>query len=180
MGEIKSTLDLVMERTRHLSLSEEERTHQHRTAFHKRLQGLLQQHADDAITVDVLKDRIVSLQAELDVKDRHALITGIGDRIDPDRDNRRWLELLGEMAPDVCKPLATVLADHSQRRRARLREGEDRLRQHLISENDIAGTAVVPNPLKDRDCRADLAALRQETRDRLAAIVGSDAPVDQT
>ena len=42
MAEIKSTLDLVMERTRHLSQSTAEKEAQRRGDFEKRLQGLLQ------------------------------------------------------------------------------------------------------------------------------------------
>jgi hypothetical protein len=169
MGEIKSTLDLVLERTRHLSLSDEEKARQQKADFDKRLQGLLQQYADGVLSVDALQDRTASLRAELGVKDRGVLEAAIVGRIDPDRDNRRWLELVGASAPALRRPLEDILADFSHRKGETLHKSQDRLRESLASRHGIAGPAVVPNPLKDRSCRADLAALRQQAVDRLEA-----------
>lgn len=171
MGEIKSTLDLVMERTRHLSLSDEEKARQQKTDFDKRLQGLLQQYADGVLSVDALQDRAASLAAELDVKDRGVLVAAIAGRIDPDQDNRRWLELMGSAAPALRNPLEDILTDFSRRKADALRKSRDRLRQRLSSQHGIAGPAVVPNPLTDSTCRADLAALRQQALDQLEAAV---------
>ena len=161
MGEIKSTLDLVMERTRHLSFSDEERTRQQKDAFDKRLQGLLQQVADGALTVDVVIDRIAALQAELNVNGRQPVAAGIVGRIDPDRDNRTWLDLLALLDPAVCAPLENVLADYRKNRSALLRSGEERLRDRLARDHGISGSAVIPNPLKEPACRQDLVDLKQ-------------------
>lgn len=180
MGEIKSTLDLVMERTRHLSLSAEEKARQQKNDFDKRLQGLLQQYADGALSVDALQDRIKALQAELMVNDQRSLLAGIVGRIDPDQDNQRWMDLLVEMKLAVCGPLEAVLSDFSNRKRERLQAGESRLRQRFAEVHGIGGPAVVPNPQKDSAYRADLAALRQQVRDRLATVVNQAIPSDQT
>ena len=169
MGEIKSTLDLVMERTRHLSQSEEEKTRQRREDYGKRLQGLLQQYTDGILSKDALQDRMGALRSALKVNDQHALMTSIVGRIDPDRDNRRWLELMDTTAPSLRHPLEDILTDFSHRKRETLQKSEDRLRERLVSQHGIAGPAVVPNPLKDRTCRADLAALRQQALDQLEA-----------
>jgi hypothetical protein len=179
MAEIKSTLDLVMERTRHLSLSDEEKAHQQKADFDKRLQGLLQQYADGVLSVDTLQDRTASLQAELGVKDRGVLVAAIVDRIDPDQDNRRWLELVGTTAPALRRPLEEILADFSRRKREMLQKSENRLRDHLASQHGITGSAVGPNPLKDSTCRADLAALRQQALDQLEAALGQTLKPNQ-
>lgn len=92
MGEIKSTLDLVMERTRHLSLSSEEKKRQQKEAFKKRLNGLLANFADGSLTVDALQNRISQLQKKLKVDDRKIVLSAIGERIDPGGDNRHWLQ----------------------------------------------------------------------------------------
>ena len=169
MGEIKSTLDLVLERTHHLSLSDEEKARQQKADFDKRMQGLLQQYADGILSVDTLQDRAASLRAELGVKDRGVLVAAIVGRIDPDQDNRRWLALTDTTAPALRHSLENILAEFSHRKRETLQESENRFREHLASQHGIAGSAVVPNPLKDSTCRADLAALRQQALDRLEA-----------
>ena len=54
MGEIKSTLDLVMEKTRHLTLSQEEKDSQKKVEVHKRLKGLVQKYRDNLLKKDGL------------------------------------------------------------------------------------------------------------------------------
>ncbi|MBW2432576.1 MAG: hypothetical protein JRF36_03165, partial [Deltaproteobacteria bacterium] len=51
MGEIKSTLDLVMEKTRNLNLSDEEKQDQKNKEIESRLNGLLQKFEDQIITL---------------------------------------------------------------------------------------------------------------------------------
>ena len=52
MAEIKSTIDLIMERTKSLSASPEERESYQRQEREKRLRGLVQRLLDDNITLD--------------------------------------------------------------------------------------------------------------------------------
>ena len=94
MGEIKSTLDLVMERTKHLSLSAEEKAQQQKENFEKRLQGLLQQYADGALSVDAFQKGVSELSSELGVTGHKQLVAAICNRIDPEQDNGAWLELV--------------------------------------------------------------------------------------
>jgi hypothetical protein len=171
MGEIKSTLDLVMERTRHLSLSDEEKTRQRKEDFRKRLQGLLQRYADGALTVEGLREKIEALQAELKVDDPMVAVAAMAARLDPDRDNRIWLDLLAAFAPAVCGPLEAALQVYRRQRDDSLLEGAERLRHRLAQDYGISGTAVAPNPHKDPDCQAHLVRLRQQAKSRLAALV---------
>lgn len=180
MGEIKRTLDLVMERTRHLSLSDEERVRQRQADFRKRLQGLLQQYADGALSVDNLRDRIASLQTELAVTDRRVTVAGIVQRLDPDQDNHRWLDLLDDAAPALRGPLEEILAAYSRGKQACLQKCDRRMREHLASRHGITGSAVAPNPLKDDGCRAERAALRQQFEAQSETAVRQAVPADQT
>ena len=180
MGEIKSTLDLVMERTRHLSLSDEEKTHQHKEDFQKRLQGHLQRYADGVLTVEGLKEGIEALQAELKVDDPTLPVSAMVDRMDPDRDNRSWLDLLAAFAPDVCGSVEAALEAYRRQRDDSLLEGAARLRDRLAQDHGISGAAVAPNPRKDPDCQTQLARLRQQAKSRLAALVDESRQLPQT
>jgi len=171
MGEIKSTLDLVMERTRHLSLSDEEKTRQRKEDFQKRLQGFLQRYADGALSSEDLKERIEVLQAELKVDDPMLPLTAMASRMDPDRDNRIWMDMLAAFAPAACGPLERALEDYRRQRDGSLQQGAARLRNRLAQEHGISGSAVAPNPHKDPDCQSHLVRLRKQAKDRLAAIV---------
>jgi hypothetical protein len=163
MVEIKSTLDLVMERTRHLSLSAEEKAQQQREEFQKRLQGLLQQYADDAVSMDELPNRLTALQDEFSVTEGRVPAAVLG-RIDPDQENTRWLDLLVVLAPEVIAHLREVLAIYAESRKELLEGSLQNWRQRLAEDYGISGSAVVPNTQKDPQFQAGLAALRREVQ----------------
>ncbi len=169
MSEIKSTLDLVMERTRHLSLSEEEKKRQQTEKFEKRLQGLLQQYADGALDIEALENRTTALQTEMNIDDRQVVIAGVIQRFDPDGDNAPWLTLLGRKAPALGEQIQGVLDAH-RLKQADILGGEKQAQlERLNREHGISGTAVVSNPEADPACRQRLADLSEATRARLAA-----------
>jgi hypothetical protein len=170
MGEIKSTLDLVMERTRHLSLSTEEKEKQRREDFEKRLQGLLQQYADGALTVGGLRDKMHTLQTEMKIEDRQFMARAVLGRLDPDGDNAHWLALLENLAPEACAPLGDIFEYHRRQQANLLQKGQEALGRELSERDGIGGSAVVPNPLKNTTCQQGLADLRQATLDQINAI----------
>jgi len=173
MGEIKSTLDLVMERTRHLSLSAEEKEEQRREEFEKRLQGLLQTYADDAVSMDEFRDRLAALQKETGSTDQKMAVDAVTRRIDPDQDNDRWLALLDDLAPDIGRPLEEILATHRQDRAAVLQDGREQARDRLARENGITGSAVVPNSGQAPAVQETLAALKKATAAKIEALKGA-------
>lgn len=171
MGEIKSTLDLVMERTRHLSMSAQEKLQQRQADFAKRLQGLLQQYADGAMVVERLRDRINALQAELNMPDLEPVMTGIIARIDPEKDNQSWLALLTALAPAISPPLEEILKAFQKEKASLFAVTGERLREAMARRHGINGSAVLPNPATNPDFVEQLAQLRQKTHSRLNDLV---------
>ncbi|CAB5141238.1 hypothetical protein D3OALGA1CA_4254 [Olavius algarvensis associated proteobacterium Delta 3] len=170
MGEIRSTLDLVMEKTRNLSLSAEEKASQKRVEFGKRLQGLLQRYADDTESLEMLQDGIVKLGAEMDVTDATLQIEAVFKRIDPDRDNRRWLVLLESMVPAATDPLQEALAAYDQQRAVLKVIVEKKLLGQLAEHHGIQGAAVKPNATQDPGYQKNLISLRRETQTQIDSI----------
>jgi hypothetical protein len=170
MGEIKSTLDLVMERTRNLSLSAEEKARQQKADFEKLLQGALQRYADDALTTDALRDRITELQAELKVTGHQLVMRAVFKRIDPDRDNERWLNLLPDLAPTSRASLLKILSAYREQRASLSQASGKRQLEQLASQYGITGSAILPNPDKDPSYQDSLSALRHETQAGIEAI----------
>ena len=171
MGEIKSTLDLVMERTRHLSLTDEEKARQRTADYEQRLQGFLQQYADGALRLAELQNRVAELQAEMQIEDRQMVVAGVIGRIDPDGDNAPWLALLGQVAPEICEPLQNILEDHHLKQTDILAAGEQGQLERLDREHGISGSAVVPDSGADPVCRQQLTALSEATRARFEALL---------
>ena len=170
MAEIKSTLDLVMERTRHLSLSPEEKQRQQEERFHKKLQGLLQKYADGTMTSEELKADAAAMQEELAVSDGQRVLDAIVDRIDPDADNARWLDLIEAWMPATREPVMAVLTDYAHHRGKVRQDADERWKDHLLNEYNISGSAVMPNGMNDSTGRERLATLKLRARNRIAKI----------
>ncbi len=58
MAEIKSTIDLIMERTKNLSASPQEREDYQRREREKHIRGLVLRLLDDSLTLDDIKDEL--------------------------------------------------------------------------------------------------------------------------
>ena len=169
MGEIKSTLDLVMERTRHLSLTAEEKAQQQRTEFEKRLKGLLQQYADEILTARVLMKRLDALKAETGVDDAQPVLTLIYQRVDPDEDNQAWINLLASLLPEGARPLDDLLVGYRDQKAVLLRAGKQKAEERLARDHAIHGSAVLPDPMQDDTCRQQLATLREKALEQIGA-----------
>ena len=148
MGEIKSTLDLVMEKTRHLTLSTEEKQKQDQFEAQKVFKGLLQRYQDELLSLEQLQEKIHRVQetSSMEVAWMRNLIL---DRIDPDQDNSIWLVLLEKYFGFDSSGLVTVLEEY----RIELKNTEEnwcrKLKETLATGHKIKGSAVVPNPEAD-------------------------------
>lgn len=171
MAEIKSTLDLVMARTAHLSMSDEEKSRQRREDFEKRLNGLLQQYADGAESVEGIQERIRALEAETAVAEEDAVAGAVLRRIVPDADNASWLDLIAACAPALARATAGILETHDADRSALLEEGRQQALSFLAEANTITGTAVIPRPEAVPAVQDRLAALSRATAARIADLV---------
>ena len=171
MGEIKSTLDLVMEKTRHLTLSAEEKHEQNRLAEQKRLNGLLQRYEDGLLSLEQLQASMKEMQASAgggaDWMQTHIL-----QRIDLDLDNALWLAVLKAFFGFDCSGLIAVLEEY----RSDLNAAADRrigvAREALAQSRNIKGSAVVPNLEADSQWISERDGIRscfQEMLDRLSA-----------
>ena len=170
MSEIKSTLDLVMEKTKHLALSEEEKIGQQRDTYEKRLKGFLQKYADRLQTIDAFQNELKSLQENLGIDDTHLLIRQILNHVDPDQDNTHWLDLLEVFRPNLRGPTQEALAAYAQRLETLSQSVLQNLAAQLKSERQIHGSAVRPNLAGDRAFLEKLSSLRRKTLTTITAL----------
>jgi len=172
MGEIKSTLDLVMERTRHLSLTNEEKARQNLTAFESRLRGLLQKYSDGILSIDDFQDELALEQKAHQISSRKLVIKAIFDRVDPHQDNRLWIDLIAKLDLSLRDPLIEILADFHQHVADLARVHGRSYLKDLAANRGIMGSAVVPNLDQDADYEKRLSNQQQETRNRIRSLSG--------
>jgi hypothetical protein len=145
MGEIKSTLDLVMEKTKNLTLSVEEKQAQKQKETESRIKGLLQKYQDGLLAGDQLKTDYESLKKDSDLSDDKAMIAEIFSRLDPNRDNQLLLELLEECCRVNPAAIQTIIDDCRNDYLEAAGERKAQLKEDLARAYAVSGTAVVPN-----------------------------------
>ena len=168
MAEIKSTLDLIMEKTQHMTLSEEEKHSLRTQELERKARGLVQQYCAKRIP---LKD----VRTEFDTAGNsrktlsELLIRAIVDVIDPDSDNAGAFTLLSEILELDPAPYAAALAVWRSRRDEYLDAASATCRADL-SAAGISGTAVVPNLAAGDTLNTLCDGLREDFRHAAALI----------
>jgi hypothetical protein len=149
MAEIKSTLDLVMEKTKHLSLSKEEKEEQKLIEFRKVFNGLMQKFQNQVLTKEELKSELTILQKKFEFRDNSIFIGEILNRLDLTKNNDLYLALLDELFKISVKKIRTILDDFKNSVAKAAAQRIDLIKAELRENHSISGSAVSPNLEKD-------------------------------
>jgi hypothetical protein len=151
MGEIKSTLDLVMEKTRHLTLSQEEKEEQKHIEVNKKLQGLLQKYQDNLLKKEHLEKELDSLRKAYDLKVDKMLSRMLLDSLKIGHKNESLLELLNEICGLDVSGLEVLFHDFQDAVGFASEKRIKEIKADLAEKRFISGSAVVPNPEADNE-----------------------------
>jgi hypothetical protein len=169
MGEIKSTLDLVMERTRHLTLSEEEKSAQNRSAYQKKLGGVIQKFLDGALRPEEVGRELSGIEADFAAGHRTVFLTAVLDRLDPDRPPEPLLYLVRFLFKMDTTGLETAFDHYGNEKTSAAETVRAALEHDLASTRRISGNAVTVNLETRTGWLAEAERLRQAFTTRLEA-----------
>jgi len=142
MAEIKSTIELIMERTRNLTMSEEDKREQAAVEFKAASNRLIQKFLDGVIDLDKFQEEFNRI--ETSAVNRGIAIAEAARRIDPEGDNRALLDLLRfGLGADVLR-VAALLDDFRRAVDTEDHGAMDRMLDRLLKRG-ISGSAVIPN-----------------------------------
>lgn len=160
MGEIKSTLDLVMEKTKHLTLSDEEKVTQRRVEAEKKIYGLVKKYQDNLIAkTNLEKEMDVFRQAyDLDVDD--ILMQTLVEDLELGGKNAPLLELLRDVCDVDISGLERLFQDFLTQVRDAEEERIKTIKDNLHQKRSISGAAVVPNLGADNEWLSMLSAIK--------------------
>lgn len=171
MGEIKSTLDLIMEKTRNLTLSAEEKRAFHEEEMHRKVKGLLQRYLDGQISGERVKEEVAGLKEG----DRETAVRMMrrecAERLDPWEDNSAVLFLLKQAAGTDTGPIEQLLKEAREELERERADQCEALRVRYEARG-ISGSAVIPNPDADFEWRRRLSEKKAGVRDKVAVFVG--------
>jgi hypothetical protein len=144
MAEIKSTLDLVMEKTRHLTLSSQEKEENERREFSLRLQGMLKNLEDGRQDFRGVEEEISRLLEKYGNGGRKVVCRQLAARMGVGKDNGPWIGLLTRH----CRADADRLKQATENARLGLSRAMEQRGRELLDElvsMGIRGSAVQPN-----------------------------------
>jgi hypothetical protein len=168
MAKIKSTLDLVMERTKNLAMSREDREALQRKEWEDKARGWAQMLLDQKITIDELMKEFTvgsscySALAEI----LHVELTR---HLDPDGDNSIILKALTEVLGFEVKPFTDFIKDYHARYELYRQEHQGRLLSELKARG-VSGTALVPNIDHDEIWQGFVKGLKDRFRQKIQAL----------
>jgi hypothetical protein len=167
MGEIKSTLDLVLEKTKHLSQTDEEKQVQKQKDIANRLNGLLQQYQDSVLSLTQLQRAYENLKTELNLTDHTALADQVIQRLDPDLDNADLFDVLEQCCRLDYAGLAEVIHNYQAECREASHSRMEPIKERLAREYHISGSAVVPNLDSDEQWLLETQKLRSGYEEKI-------------
>lgn len=145
MAEIKSTIDLIMERTKNLSASQEEREAYQRREREKQIRGLVQRLLDYSLTLDDVKDELAREKKNSREADVMAFLKeALAGHVDPEADNERLFRIVNELVGTPEERLRETLAAFREEVASWKADLSERRKKDLESK-EITGSAVLPN-----------------------------------
>jgi len=147
MGEIKSTLDLALERTRKITISEKEREEiKHRETIQK-AERLFHRHREGHLSLTEVAKEITKMEENTAAHVKAALVSQWVDRLSLSGEGERFLEgiklLKSKPIDEVTKQFQSLLSEYQAARETLRRQAETEVTEALKSEG-IYGSAVQP------------------------------------
>ncbi len=167
MGEIKSTLDLVLEKTKNLTLSSEEKEEQKQKEIENRIKGMMQKYQDGILSKNQLITDYEILKKDYNISRNNTLIIEITKRIEPDQDNQPLLEVLQECCALDTAAIETIIENFRKTYLTASQNRMEGLKEELAQQYKITGSAVLPNLDADKQWRQKTREMRAGYEDQL-------------
>ena len=167
MAEIKSTLDLVMERTRNMRFSANEKRNQEIEDIRKQFNGFIQKYLDGIIDIETLSNQVAGLRKAHTAATPSDLIAVLFDRIEPETLNGQIPSLLHALFGCEIDKLQQIGLTYRQEIADKAEQRSAQLLADLRTESNISGSAVVANLQVDPLWLKETEALKKRYAARL-------------
>lgn len=166
MAEIKSTLELVMERTQHLHMTEEDKRRQADEEFTEAVCRLVSKRLDGQIGMDRFKTELNRL-SEMDGACKMRAAVEILRRIDPLTDSSPLLDLMEHGLGLDISSIEAALKQFGERLHSEQDRAVERTRADLFKKG-VSGGAVIPNVEADAEWQEKRRQMLETVKEELA------------
>jgi hypothetical protein len=170
MAEIKSTLDIIMERTKNLTMTDKEKASFRQNETEGKVKGWIQKYKDGIVGLDTLRSDFEKERKEYP-EVRQILKSQLLDCLRLTGDNGKILRLLEDVLEISTNTIKNTIQSLKQEMEILRKERMATVRDDL-REKKIYGSAVVPNPDRDGYLQESILKAESELRKRLKALEG--------
>jgi hypothetical protein len=143
MAEIKSTLDIIMERTKNFALTNEEKKVLQTKEWEKKVKGWVCKFVDGKISMQQMKSDFLEGTRE-NPELRQFLKTELAGNINLEGDNRTIFQLFENILGIDTKPFEDIIKSYKENVQIEEQKRmEDQKRE--LERNNIHGSSVIPN-----------------------------------
>jgi hypothetical protein len=145
MGEIKSTLDLVMEKTKHLTMSEKEKKEGRIRDAGGKIKGMIQKFEDGWMNDIQFKKELDKIEESIDIPVLATLLEELLEGLNLFEDNRQRLKLLHDFCGLPVEEILSALEKFNEEHQHALHEIMESKKAEIDKKHGISGSAVTPN-----------------------------------
>lgn len=171
MAEIKSTLELIMERTKNLTLTKEEKESLQRKEAVGKIKGSVQKYLDGLIGAGALKAEVENL-GKNPPDSLKMLESELREHLNPESENRKIFDALEQAMGIDTRPLRDRISRFRQEIEAEKENIADRLIRELADRN-ISGSAVIANPAGDEALQARIRKIKEDFKKEISPVRGN-------
>lgn len=169
MGEIRSTLDIIMEKTKGLTMTDEERKAIQKNETEGKIRGLFQKYLDGSLDLEKVREEIAAMEGDR----REMALEALKEecrRLDPEGDAFPYLRIIEAVLKLDTDPVKKVLSAHHDEMANRKRSWEARVMEGL-RQKSISGSALVPNLRADPAWLDVVSEEKSAFHKRLSAVI---------
>lgn len=168
MAEIKSTLDIIMEKAKKYSVTDEDKKVFKRRELEGRIKGLIQKYVDALLDLDRFKMEMAALEPGAQEEIAQVMRTEALKRVKPGVHNESLLEILSVAGMDTG-PVQMLLRDFEERIHGEKAICEKTALEKL-REKGISGSAVLPNLDGDEGWLKAVSEAERDFREKLKSL----------
>jgi hypothetical protein len=168
MAEIKSTLDLVMEKTKNLTFSDEEKQRNKSTDISKKIKGLIGKYKDNTLRYSELQKEIKILEKQHATDCSAVVVQEVLRQIDFMADNSPLMAILEDFCSMETEPVKSFINTYREKALTEADQRRHAILGLLKKTHHISGSAVAANLENDESLKAILKALQKEFKENLS------------
>jgi hypothetical protein len=169
MAEIRSTLDIIMEKAKNLTVTDEDKKDFVEKEVQGRVKGLFQKTLDGILSTQQLKAEMASFDEERRPVAKKELRAACLTAMTVEGDNQPLFEMLDQLLGCDIKPLLDPI-DEFQEQQKKEHEKRTGAQIQILKESGVSGSAVIPNLKANPSWRSYLLDMADQFQEKLNAL----------